>query len=420
KRGLEKIIDSSTTIFEMQSLQTFVSSILTQLVSILNYGNDAFYCQISGFTARASDGGFQILAATGKYQNLESESELSEVLDPSVFAMIQKTFTQKKNTFDSNRYVAYFSSQNGTENIIYLERDEALEDWERDMIDIFCSNVSIAFDNIYLKQELENLVEERTYQLKLANEELNIKNVTFERELNMARSVQQAILPFSFTESPNFIISGQYVPMQNLGGDYYDVFPFSDTKLAFAMVDVSGHGISAALITTMAKMSFAGMAREYNPPFYILDQMNKSIYSSIGTAGMFLTAFYGIIDLEKSKLIYSNGGHNAVLIVRKDGSIDSYDSLNTIIGMFPEEEFISSDTHIDSGDTVVCYTDGIIESKDENGEFFGLPALKRVIMENIHMHPQELSTYIIERVRDHIGINNYPDDDLSLLIIRIR
>jgi sigma-B regulation protein RsbU (phosphoserine phosphatase) len=236
----------------------------------------------------------------------------------------------------------------------------------------------------------------------------------------MAKSVQQAIIPKQFTGSDKFEIAGQYIPMQNLGGDYYDVYQFNENKLAFTMVDVSGHGISAALITTMAKMSFASLAKEYNPPFFILDQMNKSIYSSIGTSGMFLTAFYGIIDLELGKMIYSSGGHNAVQVLRKNGTIDSFRSLNTLVGLFPEEEYISSDTEIASGDTVICYTDGIIESKSEKGEFFGLEKLNSIIQENSTMSPGELSEFVIQQVNDHIGPNREADDDLSILIIRIQ
>jgi CheY-like chemotaxis protein len=120
KNGLEKIIDASANIFEVQSLQNFVSGILTQLVSILHYNNDAFYYQISGFTATSIDGAEHILAATGKYSNLNQENDIRTIVESKIYSMIEEAFTQKKNVFDENHYIAYFKSQNGNENIIYF------------------------------------------------------------------------------------------------------------------------------------------------------------------------------------------------------------------------------------------------------------------------------------------------------------
>lgn len=418
KRALEKIIDATAHIFEVQSLKNFVSGILDQFTSILRYSNNAFYCQTSGLTAINVDGHPVILAATGKYQNSRPNTRAKDVLPAEEYQLLEIAFNEKRNVFDDYHYIAYFKTQNNSENIIYLERDEALQEWERDMIDIFCSNVSIAFENIYLNQELENLVENRTQQLKHANYELNIKNSTFERELQMARSVQQIIIPKKFPESQFFQIGGRYHPMQNLGGDYYDVFPFTENSMGIAIVDVSGHGISAALITTMAKMSFASLAKPHNPPFYVLDEINSSLLKTVGGAGMFLTAFYGIIDLSINELIYSNGGHNEVLLMHKDGSFAELGSLNPIVGMFPEEEYVSSSCPIHSGDILVLYTDGIVESKNSEDEFLGKSRLMEILRQNSELNPDELSELVLQKVYQFTG-SKEPEDDLSILITRI-
>lgn len=156
RKGLEKIINASATIFELQSLKTFVSGVLMQLVSILHLDRDAFYCHASGLTASTMDGELRIIAATGRYNASIINKKVSEAVEPEVYNLIKLAISGKQTYFDRNHYVAYFRSKNGHENIVYLERTEDMHDWEKNLIDIFCSNVAIAYENINLSQELEH------------------------------------------------------------------------------------------------------------------------------------------------------------------------------------------------------------------------------------------------------------------------
>jgi len=156
RKGLEKIIDASATIFELQSLKTFVSGVLMQLVSILHLDRDAFYCHASGLTASTMDGELRIIAATGRYTSSIVNKKVSDAVEPEVYDLIKHAVANKQTYFDRNHYIAYFRSKNGNENIVYLERTEDMHDWEKDLIDIFCSNVAIAYENINLSQELEH------------------------------------------------------------------------------------------------------------------------------------------------------------------------------------------------------------------------------------------------------------------------
>jgi response regulator RpfG family c-di-GMP phosphodiesterase len=156
RKGLEKIIDASANIFEIQSMKTFVTGILLQLVSILRLNDNALYCRASGITATSNNGELTVMAATGKYDSSIVYKKAKDAVDPSVYQLLWQSLTERRSIFNGNTYVAYFRSKNGIENIVYLERDETMHDWEKDLIDIFCSNVAIAYENIYLNQELEN------------------------------------------------------------------------------------------------------------------------------------------------------------------------------------------------------------------------------------------------------------------------
>jgi response regulator RpfG family c-di-GMP phosphodiesterase len=156
RKGLEKIIDASAHIFELQSLRKFVTGILMQLVSLLRLNENALYCHTSGITATSDNGELTVMAATGKYNSSIIYKKAIDVVDAEVYQQLWQSLSEKRTLFDGKRYIAYFRSKNGVENIVYLERDEIMDVWEKDLIDIFCSNVAIAYDNIYLNMELEN------------------------------------------------------------------------------------------------------------------------------------------------------------------------------------------------------------------------------------------------------------------------
>jgi response regulator RpfG family c-di-GMP phosphodiesterase len=164
KRGLEKIIESSSTIFEVQSMKKFASGVLTQLTSILNLNMNALYCQTSSFAATKGEDGFYIMAATGDYSKV-IDRNIKEVVPFRIFEQLDKASKGKKSIFGENELIMYFKSDIGSENMIYLERTKKLTDIDINFIEIFCNNVSIAFDNIYLNKEVENTQKEVIFTL---------------------------------------------------------------------------------------------------------------------------------------------------------------------------------------------------------------------------------------------------------------
>lgn len=160
RKGLEKIITASAGIFESRSLEEFVSGVLMQFVSLLGMENESLYMHTSGFTATNDELGLHVLAATGKYEHLSTDEELDGSIPDEIFEKISEALNKKQAVIQDNYYIGFFRSKNGTENIIFLERPAPLEEWEKNMVDIFCSNVTIAFDNIYLNQELEETQKE--------------------------------------------------------------------------------------------------------------------------------------------------------------------------------------------------------------------------------------------------------------------
>lgn len=164
KKGLEKIIESSSSIFEVQSMKKFASGVLTQLTSILNINMNALYCQTSSFAATKGEDGFYIMAATGDFSE-GVDRNIKEVVPHKILAQLEKASIDKESKFRENDLIMYFKSDIGSENMIYLERTKKLSEIDIDFIEIFCNNVSIAFDNIYLNKEVENTQKEIIFTL---------------------------------------------------------------------------------------------------------------------------------------------------------------------------------------------------------------------------------------------------------------
>ncbi|MHC1699856.1 MAG: DUF3369 domain-containing protein [Humidesulfovibrio sp.] len=165
RRGLEKIIEASENIFELQSLEKFSTGVLTQITAILSLHKNAIVCQASGFAAVNHKGQFNILAATGEFQP-HIRKNVEDVLPTEVHALLVKAVKDRTSLFfDGRRYIGYFCSRNGSESVIYLEGCLPLSDLDRQLVEIFFANVSIAFDNLHLNKEVEDTQREIIHTL---------------------------------------------------------------------------------------------------------------------------------------------------------------------------------------------------------------------------------------------------------------
>ncbi|MFD0697002.1 DUF3369 domain-containing protein [Paenibacillus sp. GCM10027628] len=161
RSGLEEIIKSSATLFELQSMKKFASGVLTQMTSIVNLHKNAIHCSFA-VTKGIED--IYILAASGDYAS-SNDQRARDVVPDVMLKEIEQAFHTKKSSFAADRFVIYFQSKMGMENVIYMNGFKALSEWEHYLIDIYCTNVSVAFENIYLNDELESTQKEIIYTM---------------------------------------------------------------------------------------------------------------------------------------------------------------------------------------------------------------------------------------------------------------
>ncbi|MFP4363554.1 MAG: DUF3369 domain-containing protein [Spirochaetia bacterium] len=162
--GLEQIIKATSNLFEVQSLKNFASGILTQLTSLLRLDESSVYLNASGFTATHISKDYYIIAGTGAYSEL-IDQPMGKAVPADVYEMLEEAAREKKSLFFENAFVGYFQTGDKSENLVFLRRTKALTPLDKRLIQIFASNVAVAFDNIYLNQEIVNTQKEVIFTL---------------------------------------------------------------------------------------------------------------------------------------------------------------------------------------------------------------------------------------------------------------
>lgn len=260
--------------------------------------------------------------------------------------------------------------------------------------------------------ELERKVHERTAELEEKNEVLV-------RDLAMAQRIQLAIIPHddALPDRPEFGLAARYQAMENLGGDLYDVLRLGRNVYGFLIADVSGHGVPAALITTMAKASFQSHSRHGLSTGAILTEINDEVYRFIGDLEYYLSAFLCVLDLETGDLMYTNAGHHAGLLRKgADGSIVSLDTNGYFIGSFEDGAYETRHERLEPGDRVVLFTDGFIEARNHAGDFYEHSRFVDFVKARADLDPQAFVDALAMDVERFSG-DAPQNDDRAVLVV---
>ena len=164
RKGLRQVIDASANIFELQSMNQFTQGVLEQLISLLNLRGDAMYCQAKGFAATRTEDALHVIAATGEFEDYIGRDAWT-MLDDTTRAQLETALSEQKNIHSKDYYAAYFKSKSGAENVLFVGHKGPLAEVEKNLVEVFCRNVSIAFDNMYLKQDIEDTQRDIVYRL---------------------------------------------------------------------------------------------------------------------------------------------------------------------------------------------------------------------------------------------------------------
>jgi serine phosphatase RsbU (regulator of sigma subunit) len=251
--------------------------------------------------------------------------------------------------------------------------------------------------------------------VRLFQQEQRMKEI--ERELRAAARIQQRLLPAEPLRVPGYELSGLNVPCHDVGGDYFDHVLRDGRTLSVAVGDVSGHGLSAALLMATVQASFHAHLSTAASVAELVSQLNRAVCRGSGDE-QFCTFFYGEIDLHSGELRYCNAGHNPPLIVRAaGGEVERLSGGGMILGFDPDTAFTAHRIGLQPGDLIVAYSDGVTESVDPDDEEFGEERLIETVMGCRGLPVEEIRSGIDTAVEGFAG-EAEPFDDYTLLLVR--
>ena len=252
------------------------------------------------------------------------------------------------------------------------------------------------------------------------------EKIRLDRELGLAGSIQKLLLPQYIPQAHSLDISTIYRPAQKIGGDLYDVFDLGGGRIAVIVADVSGHGISAALLMAICRTSFQFCARCAITAADLLRMLNRSMVHSF-KRGMFITIACAFIDTQRNTLSIARGGHERPVLIsnhlieKGKTEIEFLNTRGLAVGISKPEVFDAAITEISRsysrGDVVVFYTDGLTETLNARGEEFGAARLEAVLRASHALPAKDVNAAIIRELKA-FSDGNEPTDDLTLVTIR--
>jgi sigma-B regulation protein RsbU (phosphoserine phosphatase) len=237
------------------------------------------------------------------------------------------------------------------------------------------------------------------------------------RDLLMAQQIQKSLLPRENPSFPGMDIAGRNVPAHEVGGDYFDFIPLENDLLAITLGDVSGKGISAALLMSNVHATLRSQARTSSCTTECIGQVNRLLHSCTDSE-KFVTLFYGVLDPAQKVLRYTNAGHNPPILIDPQGSFTTLDIGGIVLAALPQFPYQEGEVRFKPGQILVIYSDGVTEATDEQEEQFGEERLIRTVLCNAGLPASSICDEIIEAVRAFSTALPH-QDDITLVVAKI-
>ena len=264
--------------------------------------------------------------------------------------------------------------------------------------------------NIQLTQAYE--------ELKAAQEQI-IEKERLEQELEVARDIQQSILPREFPLCPRLDFGACIVPMAAVGGDFYDFIALDDDRFGIAVGDVTDHGVPAALFMALTATLLRVEAQRPVSPKDVLMEVNRLLLN-MNEAGMFVTLLYGILDCKENTFHYARAGHELPIVMNPKGKWKNVgQAVGQPLGLFDEPLIDEQTLDLPSDSLLVLYTDGVPNAMDKQNQRFGLENFLAAIAGDKNQPAQKLCTQVLENMDAFRG-EEAPYDDVTLVAVKIR
>jgi serine phosphatase RsbU (regulator of sigma subunit)/anti-sigma regulatory factor (Ser/Thr protein kinase) len=269
------------------------------------------------------------------------------------------------------------------------------------------------------EQVLNSMAQELGVQVvnaRLAKEQLD--NSVLGRELEIARNIQQSLLPRTFPSLQGFGLSGFCLSARQVGGDFFDVLPLSDQSVLLVVADVMGKGVPAALFAATLRTLVRTTVNWTRRPSELLRRINHHMFDELSGVDMFITAQLALVDLDKQSLAVANAGHCPLLLTNREGETISVSPEGMPLGIVPQLEFADQVLNLDRIHSVLLYTDGLTEARNPDGEWFGHERLLSWLRKaaNSNHSARELSNTFLKELDSFQSSAPIKDDQTFLIL----
>ena len=238
-----------------------------------------------------------------------------------------------------------------------------------------------------------------------------------ESELRIANNIQMDILPKSFPARAEFDVYVFIKPAREVGGDFYDIFFVDDDTIGFVIADVSDKGVPAALFMAVAKTLIKAKSIKRVQPGEILAEVNDELCKN-NESSMFVTAFFGMLNIKTGELIFSNAGHNPPLIMKSDNTAEFLQlNPNFVLGGMEDFQYKTESLKLQKGDIIFMYTDGVTEAMNEQGDFYSDKKLKDELKGLTNESCQQIIETTSKKIEAFAG-NAEQTDDIAIMAVK--
>ncbi len=280
-------------------------------------------------------------------------------------------------------------------------RAVSLDERRREIITGIAQQAALAVQNDLLQQEMA-------------------ERERLERELQLAREIQEAFMPDRLPEPPGWGLAVVWRAARQVAGDFYDVFELPDRRLGLVIADVADKGMGAALFMALTRTLMRAAAAENRSPADVLERVNDLLVPD-ARHGMFVTSLYAVLSLETGELIYASAGHHPPLVWRsRTQKLETLPRGQIALGVLEDVKFGEHVTSLATGDSMVLYTDGVTEALSPTGVFYGEQRL-RDTLESLDgdASAHETLTAVVDSLAAFVG-DGPPSDDITMMVVRRR
>ncbi len=240
---------------------------------------------------------------------------------------------------------------------------------------------------------------------------LSLKN-----DLEIAREIQQAMLPSGLFSGPGVEAVGLSRPANTVGGDFFDILPLGDDRIAIAVGDVAGKGSPAALLMALLLAMMRTLVDERLEPAELVTRLNVQV-SRHAPPSRFITLFYGVYDQRSGELTFVNAGHTPALLLRTDDAIDRLSDGGIALGMFERSTYVTGRRVLQPDELLAIYSDGITEAENPAGRPFDEQGLEASLRRNQSQTVSAIGAAVVRAVEQHTADTRLADD-LTILLLR--